>query len=166
MHMSENKALPFDTEMGFTGLPKAVCHFYVRHPWFNPSAERLYRYLLSRYNPNYGYAFPSWNAIVRETQLSKGSVQSCMLALEHLDLIERKEHSNERDWNNTIYLFRKPIEDELEFQRRYKQEINDINAKKIKKPQNQKELNALGQPKPEEIIGNKEVMSDDISSWL
>lgn len=156
------KVLPFDTELGFTGLPKAVCQLYVRHPWFNPSAERLYRYLLSRHNANYGYAFPSWNAIVRETQLSKGSVQSCMLALEHLELIVRKEHSNESDWNNTIYLFKKPIENELEFQRKYSQEIEDIKAKKIEKPKNHKGLIALRQP-----ISTKLVKDDgDVASWF
>lgn len=163
---SISKVLPFDTEMGFTGLPKAVCKFYVLHPWFNPSVERLYRYLLSRHNANYGYAFPSWNVIVRETQLSKGSVQTCMLVLEHLELIVRKEHSNDSDWNNTIYFFKKPIEDEKKFQRRYDQEIADIKAKKIDKPKNQEELIALRQPKPKlEPVQIVEYENED-SSWF
>jgi hypothetical protein len=129
--MSDNKGrvLPFDTELGFTGLPKAVCQYYVKHPKFNPSAERLYRYLLSRYNGNYGYAFPSWNAIIRETQLARGTVQTCMLSLEYLGLINRHEHENDSDFNNTIYTFNKPIENELEFQRKFGHELKGAKNK-------------------------------------
>lgn len=134
--MEEQKqggALPFATETGFTSLPNAVCLHYVKHPWFNPSVERLYRYLLMRHNPNYGYAFPSWNAIVSETHLSRGSVKTGLDVLEHMGLINRRDHANPGDWSNKIYTFNRPIENEEEFQRKYGQEMADIKSKKIKK---------------------------------
>ncbi|PET70080.1 hypothetical protein CN514_07845 [Bacillus sp. AFS001701] len=131
--MGENRVLPFDTELGFTGLPKSVCQFYVKHPKFNPSAERLYRYLLSRYNANYGYAFPSWNAIVKETALSKGTVSAGLEALEELGLINRHNHDNGGTFNNKIYTFNKPIENEAEFNRRFEAEIAEIKASKKQK---------------------------------
>ncbi|MEH7401591.1 helix-turn-helix domain-containing protein [Gottfriedia acidiceleris] len=131
--MGENRVLPFDTELGFTAIPKAVCQFYVKHPKFNPSAERLYRYLLSRYNANYGYAFPSWNAIVRETALSKGTVSTGLDSLEELGLINRISHDNGSDFSNKIYTFNKPIENEVAFMQRFEAEITELKASKKSK---------------------------------
>ncbi|WP_088072393.1 helix-turn-helix domain-containing protein [Gottfriedia luciferensis] len=141
--MGENKVLPFDTELGFTALPKAVCQFYVRHPKFNPSAERLYRYLLSRFNANYGYAFPSWNSIVRETALSKGTVSAGLVALEELGLINRFNHNNGGDFSNKIYTFNKPIENEAEFMMRFEKEIAELSGKKRPKGGKKKEGSSI-----------------------
>jgi hypothetical protein len=151
MGEKENKVLPFDTELGFTGLPKAVCTFYVRHPKFNPSAERLYRYLLSRYNANYRYAFPSWSAIVRETALSKGTVSTGLDSLEELGLINRHDHNNGSDFNNKIYTFNKPIETEVEFKRKFDAEIAELKAGKKPKGGSKTKKADAGNVKPKEI---------------
>jgi hypothetical protein len=158
--MSEEKSkkvLPFDTNLGFTGLPHAICKFYVLHPWFNPSVERLYRYLLSRHNHDIGYAFPSWNAIIRETQLSRGSVKWGLDVLEHLGLINRHDHVNEGTWNNKFYTFNRPIETDAEFQRRFSQEIADIKVKKLTKVKPKAPVENLDEPAQE---------TDGLSEWL
>lgn len=127
-----SKALPFDTEKGFTSIPNAVCMYYIRHPRFNPTAERVYRYLISRHNENYGYAFPSWSAIRENTGVSQGTLKTALDSLEALGLINRENHSNESSYDNKIYTFNVPIEDEDEFNRRFGEEIEAI--KKSKKP--------------------------------
>lgn len=142
--MSEQKrALPFDTRMGFAAVPTAVCKYYVRHPKFTATAERVYRYLLQRYNEDYGYAWPSWSVIMRETGIgSKQTLQRALDALEHLELIKRVTHENEGGWSNNCYVFRAPIEDEAEFVRKFGGEL------------------ARQQPKV------KATESTDISAWL
>lgn len=130
---NDKRALPFDTMMGFTGIPNAVCQIYIKHPKFNPSAERLYRYLLSRHNDDYGYAWPSWTKMVQNTGLSMGTVKTSLDSLEHLGLINRLDHPNESTYDNKIYTFNAPIEDEQEFLRKFGQEIEDMKAAKRKK---------------------------------
>lgn len=116
--------LPFETAMGFTALPTAVCQFYVRHPRFNANAERMYRYLLQRYNGAFGYAWPSYSVIRRETGIgSDTTISKALDALEYLGLIERHEHKNAQGWSNNYYTFRAPIEDEAEFERRFAGEL-------------------------------------------
>ncbi|MDQ0270739.1 helix-turn-helix domain-containing protein [Cytobacillus purgationiresistens] len=123
--MSEQKrALPFDTTKGFAAIPTAVCTLYVRHPKFNPTAERVYRYLLQRHNADYGYAWPSWSSIMRETGIgSKGTVSNALKALEHLELIKRVTHANDNGWDNNCYVFKPPIDDEDAFYRKFGVEL-------------------------------------------
>lgn len=157
-----SKVLPFETSMGFTGLPNAVGKYYVRHPKFNPSVERLYRYLLSRYNANYGYAFPSWNAIVRETALSKGTLSTALESLEELGLINRHNHSSDSDYSNKIYTFNKPIESEVEFNQKFKEEIKALKAKK--KPKGGKKKADDGNVEPKKISDTENITVDAESS--
>lgn len=126
--MSEElrKVLPFETTMGFTAIPTAVCQYYVRHPRFNANAERMYRYLLQRYNGAFGYAWPSYSVIRRETGIrSDSTISKALDALEYLGLIERHEHRNTsgQGWSNNYYTFRAPIENEAEFERRFAGEL-------------------------------------------
>lgn len=155
-----SNALPFECEIGFTGLPNAVGKYYVRHPKFTPSAERLYRYLLSRFNANYGYSFPSWNAIVRETALSRGTVSTALESLVELGLINRHNHSNGSDFDNKIYTFNRPIENEAEFNRKFSEEIAALKA--AKKPKGGRKSNK----KPAEIVDEPVAEVDDDTSWL
>ena len=124
MSNKENRVLPFDTAMGFTAIPTAVCQFYVRHPLFTANAERMYRYLLQRHNDAFGYAWPSYSVIKRETGIrSDTTISKALDALEHLELIERHEHRNSSGWSNNYYTFRKPIENEADFMRRFGGEL-------------------------------------------
>jgi|SRR5690625_566832 len=136
----ENKALPFEVERGFNALPTAVSEYYVRHPKFTPATERIYRYLLQRYNAEFGYAWPSWSVIINECNVSRGTVSSSLDSLEHLGLIERIKFEKEGDWDNNGYRFNKPIEDEREFYRKFGDEL----AKKYRKDmEDTSELNEL-----------------------
>src|SRR5690625_2805637 len=121
---NKNKALPFEVERGFSALPSAVCEYYVRHPRFTPATERIYRYLLQRYNADYGYAWPSWSSIERDCNVSRGTISSSLDSLEHLGLIERIKLEKDGDWDNNGYRFIKPIENEREFYRKYGEELS------------------------------------------
>lgn len=162
------KALPFDTSMGFTGMPMAVCLYYVRHPRFNPSAERLYRYLLMRHNAKEGYAWPSWNAMRRETGLSTGTIKTSLDSLEHLGLINRLDHANDSGWDNKMYTFNRPIENESEFNMRFSTEIEELKAKKRKKGgarnTNPRKINL----QDNSIAEKPEIQEerDELTSWL
>lgn len=123
--MKEQNALPFETKRGFTAIPNAVCDLYVRHPRFTPATERIYRYLLRRHNVDYGYAWPSWTAIMQATNIgSKGTVSNALDSLEYLGLIERFKHTGEGTWDNNGYRFKPPIENEDEFYRRFGAELS------------------------------------------
>src|SRR5699024_6193730 len=117
---SENsKALPFEVELGFNAMPTAVSEYYVRHPRFTPATERIYRYLLRRYNSEFNYAWPSWTAIERGCNVSRGTVRTALESLEHLELITRFKFERDGDWDNNGYRFIKPIEDERVFYRKF-----------------------------------------------
>lgn len=116
-------ALPFEMERGFTAMPNAVSDFYVKHPRFTPTVERVYRYLLRRYNADYGYAWPSWTKIIDDCNVSKGTVKTALKALEHLELIKRFKIENDNGHDNNGYYFIKPIEDEREFYRKFGDEL-------------------------------------------
>jgi len=121
----KQRALPFEVERGFNAIPNAVSDLYVRHPKFTPTTERVYRYLLSRYNADYGYAWPSWTAIMQANNIgSKETVKKALDALEHLELIRRFKHENEGSWDNNGYAFRRPIENETEFYRKFGEELS------------------------------------------
>ena len=120
---NKNKTLPFEVERGFSALPSAVCEYYVRHPRFTPATERIYRYLLQRYNAEYDYAWPSWSAIIRDCNVSRGTVKSSLESLEYLELIERTKFDKGDEWDNNGYRFIKPIENEREFYRKYSDEL-------------------------------------------
>lgn len=149
--MSDQKrALPFEATMGFTAIPTAVCKYYVRHPKFTPKTERVYRYLLQRYNDDYGYAWPSWSVIMRETNIgSKQTVSNALDALEYLGLIKRVARENENGWDNNCYVFLPPIESEEEFYRKFGDEL----PKKYQSEQKQTEA-----PTSDDI--------DEIGDWL
>lgn len=127
-HEKQSNALPFETKMGFTALPIAVCKYYVRHPKFTPAVERVYRYLLQRYNAEKGYAWPSWSTIMRETNIgSRQTIKRAIEALEYLELIKRMSH----EWGNNFYVFLPPIEDEAEFMRKFGGEIERSQKKTV-----------------------------------
>lgn len=116
--------LPFETAMGFTALPTAVCQFYVRHPKYNATAERLYRYLLQRHNEAWGYAWPSYSVIRRETGIaSNATISKAIDALEYLELVERHSRRSDNGWSNNYYTFIAPIENETEFLRKWGGEL-------------------------------------------
>lgn len=120
----KNGALPFETALGFTAIPTAVCMYYVKHPRFTPTTERLYRYLLQRHNSAFGYAFPSFSVIRREANIgSNETIGKSLESLEYLGLLRRGKHDNGGPWSNNVYYFVKPIEDEAEFMRRFGHEI-------------------------------------------
>jgi len=134
MEDRKTNALPFQTTMGFAAIPTAVCKYYVRHPKFTPAVERIYRYLLQRHNADYGYAWPSWSVIMRETNIgSKQTVQHALDALEYLELIKRNKHDNEGGFANNYYVFLAPIEDEDEFMRRFGAELGHKRKKSAQK---------------------------------
>lgn len=142
---NEQHALPFEVERGFNAMPNAVSDLYVRHPKFTPTTERVYRYLLRRYNADYGYAWPSWSTIMQANNIgSRDTVKNALDSLEHLELIKRFKHENEGSWDNNGYAFRKPIENEDEFYRKFGDELSAKYRRKSEdSPQN-----------------------DDISDWL
>lgn len=121
----EQRALPFEVTKGFNAMPNAVSDLYVRHPRFTPATERIYRYLLRRYNADYGYAWPSWSKIMSENNIgSRDTVKNSLDSLEHLELIRRFKHENDGAWDNNGYAFRKPIENEVEFYRKFGDELS------------------------------------------
>ena len=136
----ENKALPFKVERGFIALPTAVSEYYVRHPKFTPATERIYRYLLQRYNSEFGYAWPSWSVIEQDCNVSRGTVRSSLDSLEHLELIERIKFEKDGDWDNNGYRFHKPIENEQEFYRKFGDELSKKYRKEL---DNTSEINEL-----------------------
>jgi hypothetical protein len=144
-------ALPFNTKMGFAAIPTAVCKYYVRHPKFTPATERIYRYLLQRHNGDYGYAWPSYSVIRRETGIgSDGTISDALDTLEQLELIKRQKHENEGGWDSNYYVFLPPIEDEDEFMRRFGDELRKPRKHKKKKEEPAEKVEGL----------------DDLESWL
>lgn len=142
MTEKEKKALPFETSKGFSAVPSVIFTLYTKHPEFDVYTLVVYSYLLSRYNKKYGYAFPSQDEIAYTLHISESTVKRSIKKLKALGLIHAGRNS---EFNNNVYYFVKPIEDEAEFFARFKEaeeaerEHNEKWAKIIEQHQAEKD---------------------------
>lgn len=120
----KERALPFEVDRGFTAMPNAVSDYYTMHPLFTGAAERLYLFLLRKYNAKEGYAYPSYQKIREHTKINSDStVSRSIQALEHLGLIRVEKVRLDNGNISNRYYFEKPIEDYEEFMRKFGDEL-------------------------------------------
>lgn len=102
-----SKALPFEVERGWTGVPNAIFTVYTKHPEINSTALLVYTYLLRLHNDDYGYAYPSQVDMAINFGVKTGAIKDAVARLRNAGLITTK--FNIRHSNNN-YFFNKPVE--------------------------------------------------------
>lgn len=107
---------PFELNYGFTQVPNAVMRHYQYYPKFNGSTALVYGYLLSQYNDDYGYAFPTHIQIAQAVNMTEKTARGHIRLLQEVGLIDVTENGR---FGNHTYTFTKPIEIAEEFYAKY-----------------------------------------------
>ncbi|WJE22412.1 ArsR family transcriptional regulator [Bacillus cereus] len=118
MENEKQRALPFDLSKGFTAIPKAVMRHYTYLPGFNGNVVLVYGYIITMYNPQYGYVFPTHDQIGLALNMSRKTVGKHLNVLEDAELIKVSKRGGS---TNDTYTLLKPIEDERAFYSRFPQ---------------------------------------------
>ncbi len=148
--------LPFACELGFTQVPNAVMRHYQYYPKFNGNTVSVYAFILSHYNADYGYAFPTQIQIAQAVNMTEKTVGNHVKLLEEVGLIN--VHKNGR-YSNQVYTFNQPIEDAVEF---FKMFPSAAEAKR-KMDEQQSKSKAGKDDRKAEMLAD---IGDDLSSWL
>lgn len=149
-------ALPFACERGFTQVPNAVMRHYQYYPKFNGNTASVYAFILSHYNADYGYAFPTQIQIAQAVNMTEKTVGNHVKLLEEVGLIG--VHKNGR-YSNQVYTFNAPIEIAEDFFARFP---SAAEAKRKMDAQ-------LSSSKASKDVRKADMLaqeSDNIASWL
>ncbi|MHC8516192.1 helix-turn-helix domain-containing protein [Sporosarcina sp. ITBMC105] len=114
--LTPSKALPFEVEKGWTGVPNSIFTVYMKHPDINPTAIVVYGHLLRHYNDQYGYAFPSQVDMAISLGVSTRTIKSAISKLKKVELITPKYNMQ---FGNNHYFFNKPCETIEELLRKF-----------------------------------------------
>ena len=98
-----NKALPFEVERGWTGVPNAIYTVYMKHPEMNASAAILYGLLLKYHNAKYGYAYPTREVLAIDLGVSTRTITTLTQKLVKVGLIEVGKSSIQNNGNNYYF---------------------------------------------------------------
>lgn len=109
---------PFELNHGFTQVPNAILRHYQYYPKFNGSTTIVYAFLLSQYNDDYGYAFPTHIQIAQAVNMTEKTARGHIRLLQEVGLIDVTENGR---FGNHTYTFTKPIEIAEEFYTKYPQ---------------------------------------------
>lgn len=112
VHSNSNSALPFEVNAGFTAIPNVVLTHYSFFPKFNGNVLRVYAYLLKMNNAEYGYAFPTQDKAAQTLGITEKTFSNSVRVLIEARLIRSEKN---RPYNNLVYYFEAPIEDEAVF---------------------------------------------------
>lgn len=170
--MSEqNRALPFDVTKGYTSVPNVIFTHYSFYPKFNGTDIRVYAYLLKMHNAEYGYAFPTQIQAQKDLGISDKTFRNSALKLQEMRLIRIAKN---QPFNNNVYYFEKPIEDEAEFFATFP-EAAEVKSRKTetyekvssKKAESKRQLERKGSeedaPKVDENSGEGD--SERLANW-
>lgn len=115
------KALPFQYDAGWTGVPNTIFENYSFHPKFTGACLRVYMFLLHRYNQRYGYAYPTQDQIADGICLSRSRVSTTIKVLRELELIDIMRNP---DHDNDVYFLKRPIADRATFESRFPEALD------------------------------------------
>lgn len=118
LNQTKQGGLPFELNHGFTQIPNAVMRHYQYYPKFNGSTALVYGYLISQYNADYGYAFPTHIQIAQAVNMTEKTARGHIRLLQEVGLIVVTENGR---FGNHTYTFTKPIEIAEEFYAKYPQ---------------------------------------------
>lgn len=118
LNQTKQGGLPFELNHGFTQIPNAVMRHYQYYPKFNGSTALVYGYLISQYNAEYGYAFPTHIQIAQAVNMTEKTARGHIRLLQEVGLINVTENGR---FGNHTYTFTKPIEIAEEFYAKYPQ---------------------------------------------
>ncbi|TCM89613.1 hypothetical protein EV294_11278 [Paenibacillus sp. BK033] len=102
----------FEPVRDFTKVHNALFTLYTRLPDFKAEHAMLYTYLMARFNPSYGYAFPTSCDIALALNCGINQVTAYKRVLKKYGLIATRRHPT---YGNDVYTLRAPIVEEAEF---------------------------------------------------
>lgn len=123
--------LPFNCERGFTQIPNAVNLHYQFYPKFNGNTVSVYTQIISHYNAEEGYAWPTHIQLAMALNMTEKTVGNHLKLLAKVGLINI--HKSNGRFANQSYTLNKPIENEVEFYTMYPEaaEAKRISTEKL-----------------------------------
>ncbi len=152
---------PFEIEGGVHYVPSfnALNRVYTQHPEFKANTKLIYELLFDYYNPDYGYAFPTYRQLERDSGLSISTVKRQVKVLEQLELIEIGRSS----YGNNVYVVKPPLQtiEELfakfpEIEQKAKERLAKIEQEEEQEKSRRKKASEKG-----EVIETEKEIQDD-----
>ena len=110
---------PFEPTENYTKINNALFELYTRLPDFKPDHALMYIVLMSFWNAEKGYAFPTKAELALRLNCGINKPNALAKVLEKYELIRCVPRHKERVGNNDIYYVYAPITSEEEFVAKY-----------------------------------------------
>ncbi|MDR9792694.1 hypothetical protein Q8A72_06855 [Aeribacillus pallidus] len=110
---------PFEPTDNFTKIHNALFELYTRLPDFKPDHALMYIVLMSYWNVEKGYAFPTKAELALRLNCGINKPAALAKVLEKYELIRCVPRHKERVGSNDIYYVYTPITNEKEFVAKY-----------------------------------------------
>ena len=110
---------PFEPTENYTKIHNALFELYTRLPDFKPDHALMYIVLMSYWNAEKGYAFPTKAELALRLNCGINKPTALAKVLEKYELIRCVPRHKERVGNNDIYYIYAPITSEEEFVAKY-----------------------------------------------
>lgn len=127
--MSDSKKKPFSPTDNYVEVHNALFMLYTRLPDFKPDHALAYVILMSYYNVELGYAFPTKAELALRLNCGINKPGKIVKVLEKYGLVKCEERDRAKIGSNDIYYVYAPITDEEEFNRSFSAHITGYQTK-------------------------------------
>jgi hypothetical protein len=151
---------PFEPQVDYTKVHNALFKHYTKLPDFNPDHVVMYTVLMSYYNEQYGYAFPTKAELALRLNCGINKPAKLAKVLEKYGLIKCVPRYQAQIGSNDIYYVYAPITSTDEFRKTFRQECELYDEKATRFMTRNLKDEAL---KVEEVVSGKSL---ELDGWL
>lgn len=123
---------PFEPQADYTKVHNALYQHYTKLPDFKPDHIAMYTVLMSYYNDQYGYAFPTKAELALRLNCGINKPARLAKVLEKYGLIRCVSRHHAKYGSNDIYYVYAPITSKAEFTKTFRQECEAYDEKAAK----------------------------------
>jgi hypothetical protein len=123
---------PFEPQTDYTKVHNALFQHYTKLPDFKADHIAMYTVLMSYYNEQYGYAFPTKAELALRLNCGINKPAKLARVLEKYGLIRCVSRHQAQIGSNDIYYVYAPITSALEFAKTFRRECDEYNEKAAK----------------------------------
>lgn len=123
---------PFEPQADYTKVHNTLFQNYTKLPDFKPDHIAMYTVLMSYYNEQYGYAFPTKAELALRLNCGINKPARLAKVLEKYGLIRCVSRHQAQIGSNDIYYVYTPITNTAEFSKVFRQECEEYDEKEAK----------------------------------
>lgn len=151
---------PFEPSVDYTKVHNALFQHYTKLPDFKPDHIAMYTVLMSYYNDQYGYAFPTKAELSLRLNCGINKPAKISKVLEKYGLIRCVSRHRAQIGSNDIYYVYAPITSAEEFAKTFRQECEEYNERAAKL------LTRNIKEEAEQVAEIVTESGDDMEKWL